>query len=58
MSGQEFLDYSHTQYEEFEDAFQTTLDTSLNPRGYGLLLDMVGELGCEPVNCPDFIGGS
>jgi ubiquinone/menaquinone biosynthesis C-methylase UbiE len=48
MPSKVFLDHSSTPYEEIEDAFQTELDTSLNPRGVDYLLDIVGTLGFEP----------
>jgi SAM-dependent methyltransferase len=48
MPGQEFLDYSYVEYEHIEEAFQTELDTSLNPRGLDYLLDMVNGLAFAP----------
>lgn len=48
MPSQEFLDYSYTHYEHIEDAFQTELDKSLNPRGTDYLLDIVARLGFAP----------
>src|ERR1700730_9858818 len=48
MPSEEFLDHSSTPYEEIEGAFQTELDTSLNPRGVDYLLDIVGTLAFEP----------
>jgi SAM-dependent methyltransferase len=48
MPSREFLDHSYTQYAQIEEAFQTELDTSLNPRGFDYLLDIVDTLAFEP----------
>ena len=48
MPGREFLEHSYTQYEQIEEAFQTELDASLNPRGLDYLLDIVEGLTFAP----------
>lgn len=48
MPSREFLQHSYATFDQIEEAFQTELDTSLNPRGLDYLLDIVGTLALPP----------